>query len=310
MHRVILLFVCLTLLACQGEQEELRIGGNRWVGYAPIYLADELQWLQPAGLRLVEYPNATGVLRGFRNGLLDGALLTLDEALTLQSAGHDLELLLVTNISAGADALFAMPPLRQISDLKGQRVGVENTALGAYILARILDKAGLERADVQVIDLPIHEHVGALRDGRIDAVISFTSEGQALEALGARRIFDSRQIPEEIIDVLVVERSRVDAKARERIKALWFESLDHWQKNRDSSDPYLNKRLALNPQGLQVTLEGLLMGDEALNQHLLGEGQLLQQMQQVHQYMLDYQLLQQPAQPEALLPLACRRRGC
>ena len=310
MRRVVLLLVCLSLLACQNEPEELRIGGNRWLGYAPFYLADELQWMQPSGLRLVEYPNATGVLRGFRNGLLDAALLTLDEALALQSSGHDLELLLVTDISAGADALFAMPPIRRIDDLRGQRIGVENTALGAFILSRVLDKAGLERSDLQVIDLPVHEHVGALRAGKIDAVISFASEGPALQALGATRIFDSRELPGEIIDVLVIERSRVNAKARERIRQLWYESLSNWQSNRASTDPYLYQRLGLDPQSLQVTLEGLVMGDPALNRQLLDEGVLLQRMQQVHQYMLDYQLLKRPGQPEALLPADCRRRGC
>lgn len=310
MRRVVLLLVCLTLLACQGEQEELRIGGNRWLGYAPFYLADELQQLHSNGLRLVEYPNATGVLRGFRNGLLDAALLTLDEALALQSSGLDLELLLVTDISAGADALFARPPIMRISELKGQRIGVENTALGAFMLARVLDKAGLQRSDVKVIDLPVHEQVGALRHERIDAVISFASEGPALEALGARRIFDSREIPEEIIDVLVVERSRVDEESRERIKQLWYESLDNWQQNRARSDPHLHTRLNLDPQSLKVTLDGLLMGDRALNQQMLNEGLLLQRMQRVHQYMLDYQLLKQPGQPEAMLPAACGRREC
>ncbi|MDP2242675.1 ABC transporter substrate-binding protein [Pseudomonas sp.] len=310
MRRVVLLLVCLTLLACQGEQEELRIGGNRWLGYAPFYLTDELQQLQASGLRLVEYPNATGVLRGFRNGLLDAALLTLDEALALQSSGLDLELLLVTDISAGADALFARPPIMRISELKGQRIGVENTALGAFMLARVLDKAGLQRSDVKVIDLPVHEQVGALRHARIDAVISFASEGPALEALGARRIFDSREIPEEIIDVLVVERSRVDEESRERIKQLWYESLDNWQQNRARSDPHLHTRLNLDPQSLKVTLDGLVMGDRALNQQMLNEGLLLQRMQRVHQYMLDYQLLKQPGQPEAMLPAACGRREC
>jgi len=297
-------------MACHSEPEELRIGGNRWLGYAPFYLADERHQLQPNGLRLVEYPNTTGVLRGFRNGLLDAALLTLDEALTLQSSGYDLEVLLVTNISAGADALFAKPPVKTIGELKGLRIGVENTALGAFILSRVLDKAGLDRSDIQAIDLPVHEHVSALRNDRIDAVISFTSEGPALESLGARQIFDSREIPEEIIDVLVIDRSRVNPHARATIKQLWYEHLEHWQEHRGLSDLYLQKRLGLDAESLTITLQGLVMGDQHLNLALLKDGLLLKRMHLVHQYMLDYQLLKQPGQPEALLAPECRRGGC
>lgn len=52
-----LLFVAL--LGCQPDPEALRVGGNRWLGYAPLYLADDLGWTAPSGIRLVEYPNAT-----------------------------------------------------------------------------------------------------------------------------------------------------------------------------------------------------------------------------------------------------------
>lgn len=155
----ILLLLFVALLGCQPESDSIRIGSNRWLGYAPIYLADDLGWTAPSGIRLVEYPNTTGVLRGFRNGMLDAAMLTLDETLLLQdsAAELDLEIILVTNVSAGADALFARAPLTNLKDLAGQRIGVENTALGAYFLSRVLDQAGLRIDDLQVVSLPVHE---------------------------------------------------------------------------------------------------------------------------------------------------------
>ncbi len=155
----ILLLLFVALLGCQPESDSIRIGSNRWLGYAPIYLADDLGWTAPSGIRLVEYPNTTGVLRGFRNGMLDAAMLTLDETLLLQdsAAELDLEIILVTNVSAGADALFARAPLTNLKDLAGQRIGVENTALGAYFLSRVLDQARLRIDDLQVVSLPVHE---------------------------------------------------------------------------------------------------------------------------------------------------------
>ena len=45
----------------------------------------------------------------------------------------------------------------QPQDLAGQRIGVENTALGAYFLSRVLDQAGLRIDDLQVVSLPVHE---------------------------------------------------------------------------------------------------------------------------------------------------------
>ena len=292
----ILLLLVVALLGCQPESDSIRIGSNRWLGYAPIYLADDLGWTAPSGIRLVEYPNTTGVLRGFRNGMLDAAMLTLDETLLLQdsAAELDLEIILVTNVSAGADALFARAPLTNLKDLAGQRIGVENTALGAYFLSRVLDQAGLRIDDLQVVSLPVHEQTAAFAAGDVDAVITFASEGPALESKGARRIFDSRQLPGEIVDVLVVDRQRVTREQRRRLRALWFDALRTWQDNRGETDPRLHARLGLTPMALQVTLDGLLMGDRAVNLQWFDEGQLQQSIGQLSQYLRERRLLNGP----------------
>ncbi|MBU2010575.1 MAG: ABC transporter substrate-binding protein [Gammaproteobacteria bacterium] len=289
----ILLLLFVALLGCQPESDSIRIGSNRWLGYAPIYLADDLGWTAPSGIRLVEYANTTGVLRGFRNGMLDAAMLTLDETLLLQdsAAELDLEIILVTNVSAGADALFARAPLTNLKDLAGQRIGVENTALGAYFLSRVLDQAGLRIDDLQVVSLPVHEQAAAFAAGDVDAVITFASEGPALESKGARRIFDSRRLPGEIVDVLVVDRQRVTREQRRRLRALWFDALRTWQDNRGETDPRLHARLGLTPMALQVTLDGLLMGDRAVNLQWFDEGQLQQSIGQLSQYLRERRLL-------------------
>lgn len=175
MYRALTLALILSLLGCSDQTDTLRIGANRWLGYGPLYLADDLHWMTPSGYRLVEYPHTTGVLRGYRNGLLDAALLTLDEALILQSSGQPVQILLVADVSAGADVLFANAHIQQLAQLRGQRIGVENSALGAFFLSRILDLAKLPASEISVIDMPVNEHLHALRTGQIDAAINFAS---------------------------------------------------------------------------------------------------------------------------------------
>lgn len=306
----ILLLLLVALIGCRPDLETIRVGSNRWLGYAPFYLADDLGWTTPSGIRMVEYPNATGVLRGFRNGMLDAAMLTLDETLLLQGSAPDLdlEIILVTNVSAGADALFARVPMTNITELKGRRIGVENTALGAYFLSRVLDQAQLSIADLEVVSLPIHEQVEAFNNGQIDAVITFASEGLALESSGARRIFDSRQLPGEIVDVLVVDRNRVSLDQRRQLKALWFDALHTWQNNRSKTDPRLRVRLGLSHAELDVTAGGLLMGDEAVNQEWLEAGQLRHNIDRMRLYMSARHLLDGTRHLE-LLP-SCEVLGC
>lgn len=312
MTRAIFLWgVCLALLGCQPQVDTTRIGSNRWLGYAPLYLADDQGLTGPANLRLVEYPTATGVLRGFRNGLLDAAMLTLDEALILQDGSRelDLEILLITNVSAGADALYARAPIGRLRDLAGQRIGVENTALGAFFLSRLRDLAPLRLDELSIVSLPVHEHVSAFRDGRIDAVISFASEGPALEALGARRIFDSRELRNEIVDVMVIDRRRVDAQRRERLRALWFDALQAWNDNRETADARLQARLGISTEAMQVTRNGLVMGDAALNREWLEGGQLQRSADQLSDYLAERGLISGTQPPHRLIA-ACKEPTC
>jgi len=137
----------------------------------------------------------------------------------------------------------------------------------------------------------VHEQAAAFAAGEVDAVITFASEGPALESEGARRIFDSRQLPGEIVDVLVVDRQRVTREQRRRLRALWFDALRTWQDNRGETDPRLHARLGLTPMALQVTLDGLLMGDRAVNREWFDEGQLQQSIGQLSQYLRERRLL-------------------
>lgn len=302
MLRVPLLVLILGLLAGCGEpQGEVRVGSNRWLGYAPFYLADEQGWLQSERVRLVEYPHTTGVLRGYRNGLLDAALLTLDEALTLQSTGYPVRILLVADVSAGADVLFARQQLRQLTDLRGRRIGVENSALGAYFLSRLLDQAGLKRREVRVVDMPVNEHLAALRQGRIDAAINFASATQAFAQQGAYPLLDSRALPNEIIDVLVFNPQRLDAARSEQLRTLWHRGLEAWVEQRGRHDPTLQRRLELQPGELEVTLAGLRMGDTELNRELNERGVLRDSLHRLNLYLLERQLISRPANIDAML---------
>ncbi len=309
MYRALTLALILSLLGCSDQTDTLRIGANRWLGYGPLYLADDLHWMTPSGYRLVEYPHTTGVLRGYRNGLLDAALLTLDEALILQSSGQPVQILLVADVSAGADVLFANAHIQQLAQLRGQRIGVENSALGAFFLSRILDLAKLPASDISVIDMPVNEHLHALRTGQIDAAINFASASASFAPLGVHPLLDSRALPNEIIDVLVINPQRVSAQQAKRLRELWFTSQEQWFEQRQDIDPRLSRRLGLNGDELAQTLAGLQIGDRALNQQLRNDGTLLRSLNQLNDYLFSRRLQSKPADTQTMLP-TCAGATC
>ena len=123
-HRCLLAFLALVLLlaGCSRELESpLRIGTNVWVGSEPLYLARELGYLSQQSVQLVEYPSASEVLRAFRNEAIDGMVISLDELFGLAADGLQPRIVLVVDVSYGADAVVGQRGMRTMKDLKGDR---------------------------------------------------------------------------------------------------------------------------------------------------------------------------------------------
>ena len=96
--------LALALASCMRAPEAaLRIGTNVWIGSEPLYLARELGQLDPAVVQLVEYPSASEVLRAYRNEAIDGMVISLDELFGLAVDGLQPGIILVVDVSHGAE---------------------------------------------------------------------------------------------------------------------------------------------------------------------------------------------------------------
>ncbi|MFZ5530937.1 MAG: ABC transporter substrate-binding protein, partial [Pseudomonadota bacterium] len=168
--QIVALLLLALLGACSDPPDPpLRVGTNVWPGYEPLYLARDLNFFNAQQVRLVEYPNASEVLRSFRNDAIEVAAVTLDEALLLHDHTPDIRIILGLDYSNGGDALLAQPGIRTLAELKGRRVGVENTALGAYMLSLALESIGMFSSEVQIVPLTVDAHETAFKNKTVDA---------------------------------------------------------------------------------------------------------------------------------------------
>ena len=163
----------LTLSACTARRPPLRAALNDWIGYAFLYLARDRVAARDRDLRLIEFPSNTASMTALFNGDVGVAALTLDEVLRAREGGLDAQVILVMDQSHGADVIMARPDVGGIAQLKGLRVGVEASAVGALMLSKLLAAARLNASDVIKIDATADRHVDAYRNGEVDVVVTF-----------------------------------------------------------------------------------------------------------------------------------------
>ncbi len=271
---VIISFSLLTLIiaACKPftePQPQLRIGTNIWSGYEPLYLARELGYYDESQLRLVEFNSSSDVITALRNGSLEAAALTLDEALTLLQDGFKLKIILVMDFSDGGDVLLGKPYLKSLAMLQNKTIAVENTAVGAILLDGALQAANLDVADINIISCTWNEHKTCFQN--TDAVVTFEPAKTLLLKQGAIPLFDSSQIPDRIVDVLVVQEGILadDQITLRQLLQGYFKARQYYFENQEKAAELIAPRMALTAEEVIKAFEGIKLPDLEENHALL-----------------------------------------
>ena len=263
----------LLLTGCGAPEPGLRIAAHVWPGYEFLFLARGEGWLDETRVRLVETPSASDSMHALRTGLVDGAALTLDEVLRLRADGIPLTIVLVFDTSLGADVLLAAPTVGSLAGLRGRTIGAEETALGALMAVEVLEAAGLDASDVVLVPLTIDRHESVWRRGEVDALITYEPVARRIEALGAVRLFDSRRIPNTILDVLAIRSDRLSdrSEAIRMVIAAHFRAYEHFRQNPQDAAHRIAARMKISPAEVIASYGGLRVPTLRDNLGLLGE---------------------------------------
>lgn len=266
------LVLCGLLTACtEPPQETLRISAVLWPGYEPLYLASKLGYFGDEPVQLIDYLSNTDAMHAFRSHNLEAGAFTFDEVLQLLSSGVDVQVILVMDVSNGGDVILARPGIDSIPDLRGKRVAVESSAVGAYVLSRALQVHGMRLDEVTIVSTNAMEQLDSYKRGLVDAAVSFDPHRTQLLKQGMQEIFNSKSIPNEIVDVLVV-RSDYAAEHPGTIRKVieaWFRALRYQSEKPRESAAFSTHRFGSSVDEFIAGQKLLKFASEAENRTML-----------------------------------------
>ena len=207
------LFAALALTSCSSPSPPLKLGISPWPPYEFLHLAREKGFFAQEGVevKIVEFTSMDDAGRSFDHGQIDGGMFSLFEMLRIRDQSkRNLQVTLAIDFSDGADAVLARPGIDIVAELRGRRIGMDLGPLSFYLLDRALATAGLTLDDVELKHMVDPAQVDNLRQGIVDAVVSYPPARTTIELAGlARPIFTSSQIPREIVDVMALDETVV-----------------------------------------------------------------------------------------------------
>ena len=195
------------------EKTEFKLAWSIYVGWMPWgYLEDSGimdKWADKYGISvdIVQINDYVESINQFTAGAFDGVSATNMDTLSIPAGGGvDTTALIVGDYSNGNDAVI-LKGEGGLADLKGQKVNLVELSVSHYLLARGLDSVGLSEADLDgVVNTSDADMIAAYATKDVQAVVTWNP--LVSEILGsnpeANNLFDSSDIPGEILDLMVV----------------------------------------------------------------------------------------------------------
>ena len=213
-------------------KKKFTVAWSIYVGWQPWDYANQSgilkKWADQYGIEieLVRMDYIPSV-EGYVAKKVDACVMTNMEALDMPAAsGITTTVVILGDFSNGNDAVLTRDRLG-MKDLTGEEVSLVELSVSHYTLVRGLEMNGLQESDVTLVNTSDSDIAPAfIANKRQKAVVTWNPlVMQILQEPGVSKVFDSSQIPGEILDCMVV-RTDVLNKNPELGKALtgaWYE---------------------------------------------------------------------------------------
>lgn len=215
------------------EKTDFRVAWSIYVGWMPWgYLEDSGimdKWADKYGItvEIVQINDYIESINQYTAGAFDGVTATNMDTLSIPSgSGVDTTALIVGDYSNGNDAVI-LKGEGDLTALSGKPVNLVELSVSHYLLARALDSVGLSEADLAgVVNTSDADMIAAFAASDVEAVVTWNPlVSTILEDPSANKLFDSSDIPGEIIDLMVVNTDTLAANPDfgKALVGAWYE---------------------------------------------------------------------------------------
>lgn len=238
-----------------------------YVGWMPWDYAQSSgimkKWADKYGISvdIVQINDYVESINQYTAGQYDGCTMTNMDALTIPAAGGvDSTALIVGDFSNGNDGVV-LKGKSSLKDIKGQSVNLVELSVSHYLLARGLESVGLSEKDLTVVNTSDADLVAAYTTPDVTAVTTWNPLlSEVLAQPNSHKVFDSSQIPGEIIDLMVVNTQTLkdNPKFGKALVGAWYEIMSLMQGDTEQSRALktaLGKASGTDMAGYQAQLD-------------------------------------------------------
>lgn len=236
-----LIFSTLAHAATNEKKTSFKIAWSIYAGWMPWGYASEKgivdKWAKKYGITItvVQINDYVTSINKFSDASFDGCVMTNMDAMTMPAAsGLDTTALIVGDYSNGNDAVV-LKNSTNITDIKGRTVNLVEFSVSHYLLLRALEKNSMSASDIKILNVSDADIVPLMKKPSVTAATLWNPQLSFIvgQSPNIHKVFTSKQIPGEIIDMLAVNTHVLKANPDlgRALVGAWFETLQIMAKN-------------------------------------------------------------------------------
>jgi len=216
------------------QKKQFKLAWTIYVGWMPWQWAADhgivKKWADKYGIKIdvVQVNDYAESINQYTAGGFDALTVTNMDALSTPAVGGvDTTAVIVGDFSNGNDAVI-LKDKTKLADIKGQKVNLVEFSVSHYLLARALSTIGLKEKDLKVVSTSDADMVAAWKTPEVTSVVTWNPlVAEILTDKNAHKVFDSSQIPGEIIDLAVVNTDTLKDNPNfgKALAGIWYETL-------------------------------------------------------------------------------------
>ena len=203
--------LALMALAAPVQAETVKIGLQPWLGYGPLWIAEQQGFFEKNGVdvELINFTWDQDVAAALASGNIQVISAATNTVILNINNGVPLKGFMVMDGSTTADAVLAGSNIASIAELKGKKVAYELGSTSDLLINYALNSNGLTIADVEAVPLAAADAGLALIAGRVDVAVTYEPYISAALAQGPdfKVLYTAGEKPGLISDVLAADAS-------------------------------------------------------------------------------------------------------
>ncbi|KKB80344.1 ABC transporter substrate-binding protein [Devosia soli] len=265
----------LAALAVPASAETVKIGVQPWLGYGPLWIADQKGFFKENGVdvQLINFTWDQDVAAALASGNIQVISAATNTVILNMNNGVDLKAFMIMDGSTTADAVLAGKDVAAITDLKGKSVAYEKGSTSDLLINYALNSNGLTIADVEAVPIAAADAGLALIAGRVDVAVTYEPYISAALAQGPdfKVLYTAGEKPGLISDVLAAETSFIAGNQQDLVGIIkaWDEAVTFLRDNPEEGGKIIADAVGSPIEEFNTAFAGVHLYDLAENEAAL-----------------------------------------